>query len=151
MTEHPDNSAVKQGGRFQPGQSGNPAGRRQGSRNRATVALEKIMSDDGEAVVRAVIEAAQGGDMQAARIVLDRIVPPRKGRLVPMDLPPVETAADVVKAMSATIAAMAEGDITPDEASLVASVLDAKRRAIETAELAVEVERLKAHVGLDPA
>ena len=36
-----------------------------GSRNKATIVLEKMMADDGEGVINAVLEAAKGGDMQA--------------------------------------------------------------------------------------
>jgi len=44
---------------FKKGASGNPRGRRAGSRNKATMLLEKIMADDGEGVVNAVLEAAK--------------------------------------------------------------------------------------------
>jgi hypothetical protein len=37
------------------------------------------MADDAESVVRKVIEAAKGGDMGAGRLILDRIVPVRRG------------------------------------------------------------------------
>jgi len=95
------------------------------------------MADDAESVVRAVIGAAQSGDMTAARLILDRIAPLRKGRPVPLPLPTVETAADVMAALGVTVAAMADGEISPDEAAVVAGVLEIKRRAIET----VEIER----------
>src|SRR2546429_7242885 len=36
------------GRQFEPGQSGNPAGRPRGARNRATVLAEKLMQDDIE-------------------------------------------------------------------------------------------------------
>jgi hypothetical protein len=42
---------------------------------RITMLAEKLMQNDTEAVVRAVVEAAKGGDMTAARLILDRIVP----------------------------------------------------------------------------
>ena len=48
--------------RFKKGVSGNPRGRRAGSRNKATMLLEKMMADDGEGVVNAVLEAAKGGE-----------------------------------------------------------------------------------------
>ena len=54
-----------------------------------------------------------------------------------LDLPAVNPADDVCTAMSATISARADGDITPEEAAVVAGVLDTKRKAIET----VEIER----------
>ncbi len=59
------------------------------------------MADDGADVVRAVIERAKDGEVQAARIVLDRILPIRKGRAVEIDLPAFETAVDVVAGIGA--------------------------------------------------
>ena len=75
--------------------------------------------------------------MTAARLVLDRIAPPRKGRPVVFDLPEVETAADVLTALGSVVQAVAAGDLTPDEGLTVAGLLEAKRKAIET----VEIER----------
>jgi len=40
---------------FKEGQSGNPAGRPKGSRNRATVALEKILDGDAESILRKAV------------------------------------------------------------------------------------------------
>ena len=120
---------------FAPGKSGNPAGRPRGSRNKSTLLLEKLMIDDGEGVVRSVVNLAKDGDVQAARLVLDRILPARKGRTVPFNLPVVETAADVLRALSATVQAMAKGELTPEEAAIVSGVLETARKAIETVEI----------------
>jgi hypothetical protein len=137
------NTSAQHRGRFQPGQSGNPSGRRQGSRNKATIALEKLMEGGAEAIVQAVIHAAAKGDMTAARLVLDRVVPVRKGRAIHLTLPLIESAAGVSQAQSATVAAMAEGEITPDEAATIAGVLESKRKAIETVELDARITRLE--------
>ena len=69
MTTESDNAGREQAGRFAPGCSGNPAGMKVGTRHRATRLAEKMMGDDCEQVVRAVIEAAKGGDMTAAKII----------------------------------------------------------------------------------
>ena len=135
------------GGRFKPEQSGNAQGKRPGSRNRTSVVLDKMLADDGADVVQAVLAAAKGGDMQAARLVLERIVPVRKGRSIQLDLPTIENAADVLTALSFTVAAMAEGEITPEEAAVVAGVLETKRKAIETVELEARLARLEQQVG----
>lgn len=56
-------------------------------------------------------------------------------------IPAIVTAADVLAAQAAVIAAMAAGELSPDEAATVAGVLEAKRKAVEL----VEVEaRLRA-------
>lgn len=134
----------KQRGRpFSKGSSGNPSGRPKGARNRSTVLAEKLMQDDAQEVTRAVVTAAKNGDMTAARLVLDRIVPPRKGRPVKFALPSGGSAGDLAAAVGAVVTAMARGELTPDEASTVASVLEVRRRAIETAELEKRIERLE--------
>jgi hypothetical protein len=146
--EQPSNNAGKSAtGRFQPGNR-QGRGRPSGSRNHATLMLDKMLAEDGAEVVRAVLAAAKGGDMAAARLVLDRIVPVRKGRLVRLNLPPIENAGDVLTALSATVAAMAEGDITPDEAAVVSGVLETKRKAIETVELEARLARVEQQTGM---
>lgn len=132
MTDAPGKNAGTTRGRpFQPGNPGRPAG----SRNRVTEMAEKLMADDAADVVRAVIEAARGGDMTAARLVLDRIAPPRKGRSVSIDLPPVSTASDVAAAMGAVVAAVADGRLTPEEGQAVAALLESRRKILETEDL----------------
>ncbi len=83
-------------------------------------------------MIRAVQEKAEKGDMHAAAILLARTWPRRRGRPVRLDLPPVTLAAGVVQAQAAVIAAMAGGEISPEEAASVAGVLEQQRRAIET-------------------
>jgi hypothetical protein len=53
---------------FQIGISGNPNGRKAGSRNKATLLLEALLDGEAEAVTRTVIEKAKAGDMGAARL-----------------------------------------------------------------------------------
>jgi hypothetical protein len=49
----------------------------------------------------------------------------------------------VLAALSSTVEAMAGGEITPDEAAVVAGVLETKRKAIETVELEARLARLE--------
>jgi hypothetical protein len=49
-------------------------------------------------------------------------------------LPEARTAEDVAAALAAVVSAMADGELTPDEAALVASVLEMRRKSIETIE-----------------
>ena len=70
-------------------------------------------------------------------------MPTIKPRHIEIDLPPVETAEDITAAQGAVIAAMARGEITPDDASTIASVLEARRRALETVELEKRLDILE--------
>jgi hypothetical protein len=129
-------------GRGRPFAPGNP-GKPKGARNRATVAVEAMLDGEAEAITRAAIDLAKAGDTVALRMCLDRIAPPRKDRPVVFDVPEIETAGDVVSAISATVAAMSRGDLTPSEAATVAGLLDAKRKAIETLELEQRIAALE--------
>ena len=116
MTQAPRNNTDEKG-RFKPGNTagfrpGN-RGRPKGSRHRTTVLCEKLMQDDAKEIVRSVITAARGGDMMAAKIVLDRIAPVRKGRPIHFELPEARTADDVAAALAAVVTAMANGELTP--------------------------------------
>ena len=81
--------------------------------------------------------------MTAARIVIDRLVPVRKGAPVTFNLPAIKTAADVVSALGTVAQEMAAGELTPDEATSVAGVLEIKRRAIETVEHEERLRKLE--------
>jgi hypothetical protein len=94
-------------------------------------------------VLRRVVENAKGGDLRAAEVLLRRLWPERKGRPVEVALPPVASAADLVPALAAVVAAMGSGELTPEEAQAVAGVLEAQRKAIETAELEARVAALE--------
>lgn len=141
-------AASKNGGKtrgqpFEPGNPGGP-GRPEGSRNKATVLLDKMAEDDANGIGRVVIDAAKAGDMRAAELVLSRIWPARKGgRTIVLDLPAIDTTADVVKALGKLADAVAAGDLTPDEGAAVAAILETKRRAIETVELETRITALE--------
>jgi hypothetical protein len=118
-------------GRFVPGQSGNPAGKRPGTRNRATLLRAALAEGEDIATARIVIDKALSGDAVAARFILDRLTARPRGRAIALDLPAGRDAGDVVAAFDATLQAMASGEITPDEALTVTRVLDGKVKALK--------------------
>ena len=116
------------------GQSGNPAGRRRGSRNKATMMAALYLDGEAEGLVRKAVEMAYAGDALALRLCLERTLAPRRDRPEPFRLPPVESAADLAPAMAAVMAAAARGVITTGQAAEMASVIATRLRAIEAAE-----------------
>jgi len=139
------------GGRFRPGESGNPGGRPKGRRNKKTRLAEALLEGEADALTRVAIERALAGDINALRLCLERLVPVPRSRRVRIGLPPDMVAADeVTAALATTLKAMAAGRIAPDEAATVAQVLDAQRRAIETQELERRLVRLEQGLGDDP-
>ena len=128
---------------FRPGHAGGP-GRRAGSRNTATVMLDALAEGEAADVLRRVVEAAKGGDMRAAELVLARVWAPRKGRPVPFPLPPLSTASNVADALSAALQAVADGVLTPDEGQAVAALIETRRKAIELVEIEGRIAALEA-------
>ena len=119
-------------------------GKPPGSRHATTLMAERLMEGEAEAVIRAVVAKAKKGDMRAARLVLDRIAPLRRGRPISIRLPAVRTAADASLALSLVTTAMAAGEITPEEASAVAMVIEANWRALGIEELERRMTALEA-------
>ena len=117
---------------FEKGESGNPAGRPRGSRNRATLLMESLLADDAEAIGRKAIAMAKQGDMAAIRLCMDRLAPARKGEPVAFELPPLDKPADSVAAAAEIVAAVAAGELTPSEAADLAKVIDVYVRAVAT-------------------
>jgi hypothetical protein len=131
MTE---NTGPNQGGRFQPGRSGNPAGKPKGARHKATLAAEALLDGESEELTRKAIDLAKAGDTTALRLCLERLIPARRDKPVTFDLPPIQTADDAAKAMGAILQAVAGGEISPSEGAEVARLLEGFVKTLETAE-----------------
>ncbi|GAB6038197.1 hypothetical protein JCM15519_27560 [Fundidesulfovibrio butyratiphilus] len=130
---------------WRPGQSGNPAGRPKGSRNKSTLLAQALIDGQAEALVEKAMELALGGDGPVLRAMLDRLCPPRKDSPVTLaGLPRIETTADLPKATGAILEAVAEGTITPSEGQTLAGLVEHHRRAIETTEIEQRLSALEA-------
>lgn len=134
-------------GRFRAGQSGNPSGKPKGARHRTTILAERLMQNDARDVVQAVIAAAKNGDMVAARIVLDRVLPARRGRTLRLSLPPVTTPAHLSSAVAVLVAEVAAGTVTAEEAASVGALLGLQGRALELTEVEARLRTLEQKAG----
>lgn len=128
---------------WKPGQSGNPKGKPAGARNKATMAVLKLMESGAKEITAAVITAAKAGDLTAARMVLDRLAPPAKERPVRLDLPDTGTAQGVSDAQHAILQAVAAGELLPGEGATLAGIVEGRRKALETQELEARIAALE--------
>jgi hypothetical protein len=118
-------------------------GRPQGSRNTATIALQALLDGEGEAITRVVVERAKSGDATALRLCLERLIPEKKDRTVTLNFGSIGTTTGVAQALDTLLQAVGSGEITPAEASTLASVLETRRRVIETQELEQRIAKLE--------
>jgi hypothetical protein len=117
--------------RFEKGQSGNPAGRPVGSRNKSALMAEAMFEGEAEAIVRMAIGKAKEGDITAIRLCLDRVLPRQRQRAAAFDLPPIASAADALAALTTIVAGVSAGDLTAAEASELSKLVDHYLRALE--------------------
>ena len=119
---------------WKKGESGNPAGKKTGTRHRTTLAVERLLDGEGEELTRKAIELAKDGDLTALKLCLERICPPRKSRPISLDLPDVKTSEGVSLAQTSVVQAVGEGEITPEEGQVLSNILESRRKSIETVE-----------------
>ena len=128
---------------FTKGVSGNPAGRPAGSRNAATEMAQALLDGEADALVRRCVELALDGNPAAMKLCLERLVP-RRGRAVKLELPPIESAADIAPAMGAIARAVAEGGLSPYDAAELSRLVESWVRALEVADFERRLTELEA-------
>jgi hypothetical protein len=134
----------RRGRSFPKGQSGNPAGRPPGSRNRTTLAAEALLEGELEAMSRVLMELARKGHPIALRIYYDRVLPPLRERRLNFHLPPLNSAEDAMKASAAITAMAAAGEITLSEAEGMGKLVDNFIRALEAHDFDQRLQCLEA-------
>jgi len=117
--------------KFQPGQSGNPTGRKPGSGRiqRFRAAIEKDVPD----IIDAMVANAKSGDSSAASLLLSRVIPPVRPQVreVQLALPSDNPAA----ATQVVINALAVGDISVDTANQLMDVISKQQNIVQIPEL----------------
>lgn len=135
----------KRPGRWKPGESGNPRGRTPGTGPNAKLrtAIEKDLPE----IIGSLVFAAKGGDVGAARLLLERVLPPVKAieQSAPIKLP----AGKLADQGRAVMVAAGAGALAPGQAAQLLTGLGALAKLVETDELAARVAELEKKHGID--
>jgi len=127
------------GGKFAPGNKASP-GRPPG--RGAVAEMREALAADLGSIIDTVKAKALTGDMQAARIILDRLVP----SLRPVEMPAVLTlpaGATLAGQAQAVIDAAAAGELAPSQAAQIVTALGGVAKIIEATELLKRIEALE--------
>ena len=127
------------GGKFAPGNKASP-GRPPG--RGAVAEMRDALAADLGGIIDTVKARALAGDMQAARIILDRLVP----SLRPIEMPAVLTlpaGATLAGQAQAVIDAAAAGELAPSQAAQIVTALGGVAKIIEATELLKRIEVLE--------
>ena len=126
--------------RWKPGQTGNPKGRPPGQSE--ITRLRASLAGDVPEILAGLVLAAKGGDVQAARLILERILPPVKAieQAVELRLPAHGT---LTAKASAVLSAAAAGDLAPGQAAQLIAALGTLAKIHEVDELAARITTLE--------
>ncbi len=124
---------------FQKGRSGNPKGRPKGIQTQAK--LRKAIEAHVPAIIDAMVEKARAGDVGAAKLLVDRVIP----ALRPTDQPaPVPLPREgLAQSGQAILVALGAGELTPQQGAALLGALGTLARVVETDELVQRVAALE--------
>ena len=124
---------------WKPGQSGNPKGRPPGAGEVAK--LRAAIADQVPAILQSLTTAALAGDVQAARLLLERTLPALKPAEQAQALHlPDGTLTDQGRAV---LAAVAAGELAPGQGAALLGAIGTLARVAEIDELAARITALE--------
>lgn len=127
-------------GRWKKGESGNPCGRKPGTGKVAK--LRDSIATHIPDIISQMVNKAIEGDVQAARLLLERVIPPLKSmeQNVSLTFPENATLSEQGQTI---IQSVANGVLTPDQGQALLSGLGSQARLIEITELEERITALE--------
>lgn len=126
---------------WQPGQTGNPNGRPPGQS--AITRMRATLAGDVPEILAGLVLAAKAGDVQAARLILERVLPPVRPteQAVELALPDGGTLTAQGRAV---LSAVALGDLAPGQGAQLLAAIGSLARVIEIDDLSQRIDKLEA-------
>jgi hypothetical protein len=134
---------------FKKGQSGNPAGKPKGAKDKRTE-LRELLKPHAAKLVQKVVDLALAGDVSALRICIDRIIPPVRENRISIALPVVKDVAGCTAAQAKVLKAVTAGELLPGEAESLSALIEHQRRGLESHDLAARLLALEEKLKTKP-
>ena len=136
----------KRTGRWRAGESGNPKGKTPGSGELQK--LRAALAADVPEILAVLGLAAKAGDVQAARLILERVLPPVKAMEQPQAI--ILPANGTLTAQGrAVLLAVAAGELGPTQGAALLGAIGTLARVTEIDELTARIEKLEAARAID--
>lgn len=116
-------AAKKERGRWKAGESGNPKGRKPGTGG--VTRLRESIAQHLPEIITQLVEKAKAGDTQAARLLLERALPPMKPIEQPVALASLPSGENITAQGEAIVQAVATGAIAPSQGAALLTGLGA--------------------------
>lgn len=140
---------------FRKGESGNPAGRPKGSKNKIQFDPHEVLGPLLDDAIKVIADAVRAGDLAAAKLVLDKLVAnPRPADRGSVSLPEL-TKARLEDIPTLLVRAVGAGRLSLDEAAQLAALVTAHARVIDQLLIEPDIRARAAKTGqlaiLDPS
>ena len=126
---------------FEQGQSGNPMGRPKNIIDKRA-RFRNAFENESKEIIAVVIEAAKGGDMQACKMVLDRVCPTLRPHAasITLDRPLPSNVSAIAHTF---IEAASKGELPPDIATQLVTAVGTLAKVIEVDDLKNRLESIE--------
>jgi len=129
MSSEPNTSGLRP---CRKGESGNPHGRR--AKGLATAErIRNALVKELPGILETVVKSAKGGDITAAKTILERVLPPLKAIEVPVSFG--DLAGSLSQQGQTILAAAASGTLPPGQAAQLLGAVAAQAKILEVDEL----------------
>ena len=112
--------------KFQPGQSGNTAGRPRQPKNDSTT-IRNLIGQELPIIIASLITAAKNGDIAAAKILVDKSLPSVRPVSLATPIPALAAAQSLSGKADVILDSLASGDIGSDTAMTLMNTLGKAR------------------------
>lgn len=129
--------------RFVKGVSGNPSGKPPGTQHPLSKYRTQLQTALPN-IVESLLKQAEGGDLAAIRLVLDKTIPSLKATPLPVDVQ--INASGEAEAILSVIKSIANGNLCPDSGQQLVTALATLSKVRETSDLVTRLERIEKYL-----